>query len=176
MLKKHASVFSLVAAALIVGIDQLLKVIVVQFLKPVITVPLWQDKIHLTYIENRGAAFSMLDGNRYLLMIFTSVIVLAGIYVIAAKKIKAPFAIWTIAVILGGGAGNLVDRIFRGYVVDYIDFRIINFAVFNFADCCVVIGTILLMIYILLNNKDSKDNELEETAPVLEEEFENDAK
>lgn len=144
---------ALLYALLLVGVDQLLKYLVDLHLKPIGTVPLIPNAVHLTYIENRGAAFSALQGKYVFLVVFTSIAILAGIIWICASKKKTPkLAVWSIATVVGGGIGNLIDRVFRGYVIDYIDFRIINFAVFNFADICVVCGTILLAVFILFSD------------------------
>ena len=63
---------------------------------------------------------------------------------------KSNFLIWSVALVIAGGVGNLIDRIFRHFVIDYIEVRLINFAVFNFADCCVVIGTIMIVCYLFI--------------------------
>ena len=76
-------------------------------------------------------------------------VILGGIYLLAAKKLKSNFLIWSVALVIAGGVGNLIDRIFRHFVIDYIEVRLINFAVFNFADCCVSIGVVLLFIYVI---------------------------
>lgn len=149
---------ALIYSVLLVGIDQFIKYLVCLYLKPVSTVALIQDAIHLTYMENRGAAFSSMQGKYLFLVIFTSIVIIAGIIWICASKKNTPkLAIWSIATIIGGGIGNLLDRVFRGFVVDYIDFRIINFAVFNFADICVVCGTILLAAFIIFSDFGRKN-------------------
>lgn len=149
-------------AGLAVGIDQLIKYLVTVFLAADgLTFPIIKDVFHLTYIENRGAAFSILEGRQVFLVGLTSVIIILGIVAILSGKLKSKFLLFSIALIIGGGIGNLIDRFFKGYVIDYFDFRIINFAIFNFADCCVVIGTIMVMIYVLfLEQKSKKENEL----------------
>lgn len=136
-------------AAIFVGLDQLFKYLAVEYLSPVSTVPLWKDVFHLTYLENEGAAFGILAGRQFILTGLTSVIMLALIVIILSKKIKSTWLLWSLSLILSGGVGNLIDRIARGYVVDYLHFKAINFAIFNFADCCVVIGTILFIIYFI---------------------------
>ena len=145
----------------LIAIDQLLKWWVVQVLMPMGTLPIWQDVLHLTYHENYGSAFGMLQQQRGLLIVLAVVIIMVLALLMWKKKISHPFAIYTTFLILAGGLGNLIDRIFRGYVVDFIDFRLINFPIFNFADCCVVVGTILLAIYILFfeGKTDSKKTE-----------------
>lgn len=150
----------------IIGLDQLFKQLAIIYLKTEITVPVIEDFFHFTYLENRGAAFGILDGKGIFLIVMTCIIIVAGIFVILTNKIKSKFLLWSIAAVVGGGMGNLIDRIFRGFVVDYLDFRIINFAVFNFADCCVVIGTIMIMFYILF--LDKKPKPVEEKKPKLE--------
>ena len=136
-------------AAGLVGIDQLIKWLVVSNMEVNTSMPLLGNVLQLTYVRNDGGAFNFLGGKVGLLVIVTSVIIVAGIIAIASNKIKSKFLLFSISLIVAGGIGNLIDRIFRHYVVDYIDVHIINFAVFNFADCCVVVGTILLLSYIL---------------------------
>ncbi len=141
---------ALIYAVLLVGVDQLIKYFADLYLKPVSTVGVIPDVLHLTYMENRGAAFSAMQGQYVFLILFTSISIFAGIiWICVSKKGTSKFALWSVATIIGGGIGNLIDRVFRSYVIDYIDFRIINFAVFNFADICVVCGTIFLAVYIL---------------------------
>ena len=141
----------------LVGVDQLLKWIAQVNLAnlPERTLPIIQNVFHLTYVENRGAAFGMLDGKGIFLVVMTSVVIVGAIIFMLIDRIKSPFLMWSLGLIIGGGAGNLIDRLFRSYVIDYLDVRIIHFAVFNFADCCVVIGTILLMVYIVFHEVKS---------------------
>ena len=80
------------------------------------------------------------------LTIFTAVVIVMFIFLLMTKKIKPGFIYWCVAVVIAGGAGNFVDRVARGFVVDYIEPTFVNFAVFNFADCCVTVGAALLII------------------------------
>lgn len=112
--------------------------------------------INLSYFENTGAAFSILEGKTIFLSIITLVVIVLAIYYVIKHKVKQPLALTSFALLIAGGIGNLIDRIFRGYVIDYIEIRLFNFAVFNFADCCVVIGAFLLVIYILFFEKSDK--------------------
>ena len=122
-----------------------------------LTLPLIPDVFHLTYLQNDSMVFGFLGGlsdeAKGVLMVVLSVVtaaVLIGITIfLFTKRVKSKFLIFSLALIIGGGIGNLIDRVFRHYVIDYLDFRLINFSVFNFADCCVVVGTIFVMIYIL---------------------------
>jgi len=142
---------SLLFSAAIVAADQLIKSLAVRHLREVATVPLWQDVLHLTYVENRGMAFSMMEGQTWLLVWVTGAILLLLLaYMLFGKDHTKPL-LFSMAAVLGGGVGNLIDRATVGFVVDYIDFRLINFAVFNFADICVCLGTFGMMICILLS-------------------------
>ncbi|RPF48558.1 signal peptidase II [Hydrogenoanaerobacterium saccharovorans] len=142
-------IIALITALVLIGVDQAIKQWALDTLAQVDTIPLIQDVLHLTYVENYGAAFSILQNKKWFLIGVTSLIAIGAIVLLLSKKLKSNLAIWSVALIIAGGVGNLIDRIGRGFVVDYVDFRLINFAVFNFADCCVVVGTILLAIYIL---------------------------
>ncbi len=124
-------------------------------LKNAASYPVIQDVLHLTYVENRGAAFGMLKDERWLFMaISTFAIVIMFIYLIVFRKRLSPLLGASLALIIGGGIGNMIDRVAYGFVVDYIDFTIINFWVFNFADMCVCIGAALLLISVLFAEID----------------------
>lgn len=154
---------ALLAAGAIVAADQWLKALAAHYLAPIGTRPLIDGVLHLTYVENRGMAFSLMEGHTWLLVWVTGLILLGLLAYLLFGKDHSAFLKFSLAAIIGGGAGNLIDRIFSGYVVDYIDFRLINFAVFNFADICVCLGTVALMVYILLleprrQKKDRSDD------------------
>ena len=139
----------LMMAALIV-IDQIIKHWAATQLQPVWRIAVIPGFFYLTYVRNFGAAFGILQGQRVLLTVVVILVLASGLYFILSGRVRERFVIWTVALILAGGAGNLIDRITRGYVVDYLDFgALFGFPVFNFADCCVVIGTFLLVIYVL---------------------------
>lgn len=141
---------ALFAAALLVAADQLIKYLVLENLTMVATLPLIEGVLHLTYVENRGAAFGMFQGQRWILIGLTGVVLVAAIIYLISGKLTDRVMIWGFALIISGGIGNLIDRIFRGFVVDYIDFRLINFYVFNLADACVCIGVGLLILYLIV--------------------------
>lgn len=155
----YMKIIVLCFSLLLVGVDQLFKKLAIEYLMdlPGKTIPIIEDVLHLSYVENRGAAFGIMQDKRAFMIIFTAVVLLAVLAFLIFNKTNNKLLFWTLGLIIGGGVGNLIDRIFNGYVVDYIDFRLINFAVFNFADCCVVVGTILLMVYIIFfESKNSK--------------------
>ena len=135
---------------LVVFLDQLTKYLTILFLKPIPTFPIIEDVIHLTYVENTGAAFGMMKNQRWFFMIVSTVAIIALLIYLFKKKTQSKLENLSIAFIVGGGIGNMIDRVFLGYVVDMIDFRLINFAVFNVADSFVCVGAGLLMLYIVI--------------------------
>ena len=154
-----------------VFLDQLTKYLTVLHLKPVDTLPIIEDVIHLTYVENTGAAFGMMKDARWVFMV-TSTLAIIGIlaymfYRVYVKKEKLPFMeALSLSLIVGGGIGNMIDRTMLGYVVDMIDFRLINFAVFNVADSFVCIGAGLMILYLIrLTVKEYRAEKAAKLAP-----------
>lgn len=117
------------------------------------TIPLIENVFHLTYVRNTGAAFSMLAGSRVFLIAAPIIIIAAIIVYIVRKKPQNKFLLLSFSLIIAGGTGNLVDRIRFGYVIDFFDFRLINFAVFNVADIFVCVGA-ALFIFLLIFSRD----------------------
>ena len=113
-------------------------------------IPLIGEALKLTYLENRGMAFGMMQGQKWLLVWVTAFVLLILIAAIMMGKIRKPATLFTTAVIIGGGVGNLIDRVYRGYVIDYINVSLIGFPIFNFADICVTCGTIVLLILLVI--------------------------
>ena len=138
-----------------VFLDQLTKYLTVLHLKPIDTYPIIEDVFHLTYVENTGAAFGMMKDARWVFMI-TSTAAIIGIlgYMIHRYYVKKEKLHWaealSLSLIVGGGIGNMIDRTMLGYVVDMIDCRFINFAVFNVADSFVCIGAGLMILYLIV--------------------------
>lgn len=150
---------------LAVFLDQLTKYLTILFLKPVDTLPIIEDVLHLTYVENTGAAFGMMKNQRWLFMIVSTVAIIALLIYLFKKKTQPKLENLAIAFIVGGGIGNMIDRVLLGYVVDMIDFRLINFAVFNVADSFVCVGAGLLMLYIILSGvKEYKEEKARKLA------------
>ena len=112
-------------------------------------IPVIKGVLYFTYVENRGAAFGILQNHRWIFITVTILAMIAIIVYIAWKEPKNKMLLLSLALILGGGIGNLIDRISLSYVIDFIDVRLIHFPVFNIADICVVCGCILLCIYIV---------------------------
>ena len=139
-----------------VVLDQLTKYWVLQSLVPIGTYRLWPYGLHFSYVENRGAAFGMLADHRWVFMVISTLAILALVVYMCVARPKSRFEIVALAFIAGGGIGNMIDRIFRGFVVDFIDVACINFYVFNVADSFVCIGCGMLFVYLLLAEIDEK--------------------
>ncbi len=146
-----------------IGLDQLTKRLAVKYLSDRATLPIFEDVLHLTYVENRGAAFGMLANHRWVFLIFSSVAIVAmGFYLFRGVSYLSdkgedgkypplsPLGGVALAMIVSGGIGNMIDRVALGYVVDFIDFTLIDFAVFNGADSLVSVGAVLLALHLLL--------------------------
>lgn len=144
-------VIPLAAIALLTATDQIIKYFVQQFLQPVGEIPFIDGIIGWRYLRNTGAAFGSFSDFTIPLSIVTGIVLAVGLYLIIAKKIKSKFYLVCAVMIISGGLGNLIDRIFRHYVVDYIEVRFMNFAVFNFADILVTVGAIMLIVYLIVD-------------------------
>jgi signal peptidase II len=135
--------------AFIVALDQVTKYLAKTYLKPVGSIPLIPNVFHFTYVENRGAAFGILQNQRWLFIVLTVVISAVIVYYLFTHRQESIVLTIALSMILGGAIGNLIDRLRLGYVVDMLHFVLIDYPVFNVADSFVVIGTILLAYYIL---------------------------
>ncbi len=153
-IKDNLQYIWLIFAAAMVGIDRLTKWLVTSNMQLNDTIHLIKigdtEVLNLYYCLNNGAAFSRLSGQTILLIVLTSIVIVGLLFLMITKRVKRPVYMAAISLIIGGGIGNLIDRIFNnGLVVDFIDVRIINFAIFNFADICAVCGAGLLMIVVI---------------------------
>ena len=143
--------FYIILAAIILVADILTKIAAERFLMPIETLSVINNFFHLTYVENKGIAFGMFSGGRVIFIII-SVIVLALLFALLIKTKKECRTVWIkcgTALVISGAVGNLIDRLFRGYVVDFLDFCIIDFPVFNIADIAVCVGAGMLLIHFL---------------------------
>lgn len=151
---------SLIIGAVLVGIDQLIKFFVSVYLQPVGKVNVIGDIFKLTYVENRGVAFGMFSDMRWVFVVLTVALLAIIIIYMFIKKPQGKFFYICSALIIGGGIGNLIDRVFYGYVIDYLSLSFFP-PVCNFADYCITAGTILLMVYLLFfSDTFSKRTEL----------------
>ncbi|WP_315168582.1 signal peptidase II [Metaclostridioides mangenotii] len=147
-------IYALIIVVLL-GIDQISKLLALKHLQDVSTIPIINNIFHFTYVENRGAAFGMLQNNQIIFVIIALIASIFGMYYLCTKKIHIVGKIG-IMLLISGALGNLIDRIRLGFVVDFLDFRIVWQYVFNIADVFVVVGTILLCIFILFFESKEK--------------------
>lgn len=150
-------VYLLIMLVVILG-DQLTKQLAVLYLKPIDTKPLIEGVLHLTYVENPGAAFGMLKNHRWIFMATSTIAVVAIIIFVVGwyNKYHNSILFTGLAFIAGGGFGNMIDRVLLEYVVDFVDFRLINFAVFNVADSFVCIGAGLIFLWAICSELKEK--------------------
>ena len=145
--------FTLITLFLIIC-DQVSKLAVLKYLKPIGTTVVIKDIFSLTYVENRGAAFGILQNSRWI-FICATIIILAVLIIYKIKyKPQGKIINTSLCLLISGAIGNLIDRIFRGFVVDMLEVTFIEYPVFNVADCFVVIGAVLLGIYIMFIYKE----------------------
>lgn len=135
-----------ISIALIV-VDQLSKIMATKYLIGKESVVIIPKLLGLKYIENTGMAFSMLSGKTTFLVIITTIALIAMAYFVFIKPFGDKFENFCFLMIFSGGIGNLIDRVFRGYVVDYFEFLFMDFAIFNVADVYVCVGVGLYAIY-----------------------------
>ncbi len=135
---------------ILIGIDQWTKYLAETQLKPIDAIPLVRDVFHLTYARNTGAAFSILrDKQVFLIIVSTIIVVVLIYYLIKTIKTRETTLKIALALIIGGALGNLIDRIRLNYVTDFLDFTLVDYPIFNFADVFVVLGVVLLSYIVL---------------------------
>ena len=146
----------LVSGAVLTAIDQWTKSLAVAGLKGKEPFVIWKGVFELLYSENRGAAFGVLQGKHGFFFLVAACVFVAALYVIwklPDEKKFVPLRI-CITLITAGAAGNLIDRVVQGYVVDFLYFILIDFPIFNVADCYVTVSVVLLIILILFVYKE----------------------
>lgn len=146
----------------LVILDQVTKGLAVQFLKDQEPFVIWDGVFELHYLENRGAAFGMLQGQRTFFLIIGIVVFAVAIYLFRHMSKSGRF--WPLRLIviciLAGAWGNMIDRLSLSYVVDFFYFKLIDFPIFNVADIYVSVGTAVLVVLILFYYKDEELNSL----------------
>ena len=153
-----------VFAVLIVILDQITKYLTVVHIPLGTAIPAIPGLFQLTYVRNTGMAFSMLQGGRWFFFVMTLIALAVMVVAVKKKWVNHPTGLWALAAIAGGAVGNLIDRVRLGYVIDMIEVTFMRFAVFNVADCFVVCGAILLVIYAFFFDKPAKKETSDDSA------------
>ena len=160
--------FYAILAAALAALDQLVKYLVRANIPLGGSVSFIPWLLDLTYVQNTGAAFSILRTHTWLLTLTSAVVVLVMCWLIVKGFFKNALGRWSAALVLAGGMGNLIDRAVFGFVTDMFKTTFMNFAVFNVADCCITIGVPLLFLYVLLYvGKDEKKEDEPDESPQL---------
>ncbi len=151
-------VIQYMSMAMLIGIDLIIKKVVVDNIALYENVGFIEGLFSWTYVQNTGMAWSMFDGNPELLSVFTGILIFAALVYLALPLKRALAYDICVPVIIAGGAANMIDRMTRGFVVDYIRTLFIDFPVYNFADCLITCGAAALMIYLIYEIvRDSKN-------------------
>lgn len=152
-------IFALVCALLCVLLDRATKYLAVSFIGLGESKVALDGVLNFTYIQNKGMAFGLLADKRYIFIIVSAVLLVAIVaFLFVYRKQANTWLKVSCGLVLGGGIGNMIDRIALGYVIDFIDFRLFSFWnwVFNIADACVCIGVFMLIIYLLIDARIAK--------------------
>ncbi len=141
----------------LVGADQIIKLLVINYLKPIQYVDVIEGVLRFRYVENTGAIFGSFATHTVVLTIFSVVLLGVTIFFLVTNKNKSKFVNICLLFMISGGIGNIIDRIRLHYVVDFVEPLFVNFAVFNFADCLITVGAFALIFYLIVDLvKDSK--------------------
>lgn len=155
-------IMAIIVGAVLLCADQLTKYIVIQNMVLNGTKEFLPGFMNFWYIHNEGGAWGFLEGYTWILLSLTIIIMLICVAMLLKSGMRNKVLFWSVSLILSGGLGNMIDRIFRnGKVIDFLHFEFIDFPVFNVADCAVVVGAGLLILYFVLDmineNKEKRD-------------------
>ena len=155
-----------ILAVLLVLADQAVKFAVRASIELGRSVPFLPGIMDLTYVQNTGAAFSILEAHTWLLTLTSLAVVLVMCRLIVKGFFQNALGRWAAALVLAGGVGNLIDRAVFGFVTDMFRTTFIDFPVFNVADCCITVGVPLLFLYVLLyvGREEKKEDKADESA------------
>ncbi|PNZ99187.1 signal peptidase II [Staphylococcus massiliensis CCUG 55927] len=146
-------------AVIVLIIDQLWKSAIVKWMEIGQTIPLWEGVFHITSLRNKGAAFGILQGQRWFFIIVTLIVVLGIIYYLQTEGRNNRRISFALSLLLGGAIGNFFDRLIRGEVVDSLDFRLIDYPIFNLADVFIVSGVALMILDMWLETRKGQQKQ-----------------
>ena len=146
----------LLTAVFITAADQLIKYLVIKNIALTDTIEAIPGLLNFIYVKNTGAAFSILSDKTGLLSVVSVAVCVFVVFYLIKYKPKNKLYLIALGMILGGAAGNMIDRVFRHFVIDYIELAFISFPVFNLADIGITVGAVLLMIYVIFFDNSGK--------------------
>ena len=154
--------YNVIIVFVICLIDQLVKFMIAKNFVPYEKLVLIKNFFKIEYVKNTGISFGMLGGQKLIIILISMIIIAFMIYDLIKSDSKLHSAACTL--IISGALGNLVDRIIRGYVVDYLSFTIMkkDLAIFNIADICVTVGVLLYVLYVFIGNKEEDEEDEDE--------------
>lgn len=157
-LQKYFLLIAPILAALLVVLDQWTKHLAILFLKEQGPFVIWDGVLEFRYFENTGAAWGMLKGKQVFFYILTAVFCTAVIYEIFRlyKEVRFLPFVYTLVLMFSGAVGNFIDRLVNRYVVDFVYFKLIDFPIFNVADCYITVSVflMLLLMFFLYSDED----------------------
>ena len=145
------AVLSVIMCLALVGADQFIKYLVVEYLKPIEYTTVIDGVLRFRYVENTGAVFGSFAAHTVFLTVFSIILLAFTIYFLVTNKSKSKLVNFCLLLMISGGIGNIIDRIRLQYVVDYIEPLFVEFAVFNFADCLITVGAFALIGYLIFD-------------------------
>lgn len=165
-------VLAIISSALVLVFDQLTKLYIISNFSLGESTGFIKGLLDIVYIHNTGAAWGMLSGKTWLLVCITLIVTVVCITILIRYGTKSKLLFWSVSLVLAGGVGNMIDRIFRnGNVIDFLHFEFWpQFPVFNVADCAVVIGAGLLILYFIVDsvNEYKTNKKISEAEEIIE--------
>ncbi len=160
--KTTSTILSFILISILIALDQLSKALATTYLMNKSDIILIPGVLQLHYLENTGAAFSILEGKQIFFAILTPILLIALIYLLLKMPHHKKYSVLNgiIIFLIAGAIGNYIDRILNNYVVDFIYFSLINFPVFNIADCYVTVSVFVLLIVVMFFYKDEDLEEI----------------
>ena len=159
-MKQKRSFFTsfLIGFVILVGLDQWTKGLAVKHLMNQPPFVIWDGVFELLYSENRGAAFGMMQGKQFFFFLIALVVLAAVVYLLWKMPVTERYMPMAVCLMMvsAGAVGNMIDRIGQGYVVDFLYFKLINFPIFNVADCYVTISAFLLILLVFFYYREEE--------------------
>lgn len=147
----------------VVLLDQGTKLLVIHNIAPTDTISVLPRILNLVYVKNTGAAFSILSGKTFFLSLISLAVCVGIVWYLIKNRPENKLMLLSVSLVLGGAAGNLIDRMLRGSVVDFFEVIFVDFPVFNVADIAITAGAVLLMIYVLFFDREKKTSGKEDS-------------
>lgn len=159
---KKKNIITIFMFLLLISVDQMSKILITSNIKLYESINIIPNFFRLTYSKNFGAAFGILEGKRYLFIMFSIIALIFLIYELLYKKNNKLYH-YSLILIISGIVGNFIDRLFYGFVRDFFDFTLFGYetAIFNLADSFIVIGVILFIMSLIMEEKNENKKRMD---------------